>query len=184
MRDLKMENRAVFSDKKAIAKLIDFLLDSDRHKAVFDELSAREPALKETGTFTQFSKEFVPAKLALGCVFWRGICASEGINDKEIENIFFKEVMNLFQSPQSLENATRFSESLYASNAEHEESPVLAIMFHLFHKIGLHATERLDADSSEKKVGEGFQFMMGVCDAMKNAFETLFAELDNSQTNF
>ena len=154
--------------------LLDLVLDATGHELVYRELIEREPLLRKI-PLEGFAAEYVPAKLALGCVSWVGCCAAQRIEDKDLQNLFFKEVMALFQSPKSLENATRFSESLYASNADKEQSPVLAVMIHLFHKFGLSAIVPME-DSEELHLSEGFRFMMEVSEAMKNVFEAQFEE--------
>ncbi len=170
-----MLNKNSFFEKKYIKELLDFSLASDNNRVIYDELTARDSLLKEK-SFMQFSAEFVPAKLALGCVFWRGACALNEINDKDVENFFFKEALNIFASPKSLDTATKFSESLYASNANPDESPTVSVMVHLFHKLGISATTHSSANPAERQITEAFQFAVGVCDAMKNAFEELFDE--------
>jgi len=154
--------------------LLDLVLDATGHDLVYREFAAREPNLKGI-PFETFSLEYVPAKLALGCVFWVGCCAAQRIEDKDLRNLFFKEVMGIFQSPKSLENAARFSESLYASNVDKEQSPVLAVMIHFFHKLGLSAIIPRE-DSEELHLNAGFRFMMEVSEAMKNVFESQFDE--------
>lgn len=158
--------------QKCAKGLLDLVLEGEGHALIYREFSAREPKLREVA-FESFCQEFVPAKLALGCVSWVGCCMNHGIEDKELRNIFFKDVMSLFASPKSLENATRFSESLYASNADPEQSPVLGVLVHLFHRLGLEAIVKFEGESVGG-LNAGFSFMMEVADALKNAFETQF----------
>jgi hypothetical protein len=167
------------SDEKALYQkcaknLIDFVLDPEGHDLVYREFCGLEPRLKKNA-FQEFSREYVPAKLALGCVYWIGCCAGRGIGDKELQNLYFKGVMDLFASPKSLGEATRFSESLYASNADTEQSPALGVMVHLFHKLGLEAI-RKPGDDGEGMLNAGFDFMMRVSEALKVAFEAQFDE--------
>jgi len=162
------------SFQKCAKTLIDLVLNNEGHDLIYREFCAVEPKLKSYA-FPAFCQEYVPAKLALGCVYWVGCCAHHRIEDKEIKNIFFKEVMGLFGSPKSLEEATRFSESLYASNADKEQSPVLGILVHLFHKLGLAAIVK-PGDSDAGELNAGFHFMMHVSEALKIVFETQFDE--------
>jgi len=152
--------------------LLDLVLESKGLDLVYRKLGALEPKLK-TVKFSSFCQEYVPAKLALGCVCWVGCCAHHRIEDKELRNLFFKEVMGLFESPKSLENATRFSESLYASNADTEQSPVLGVLIHLFHKLELEAIVK-PGDSDVGALNAGFHFMMHVSEALKVVFEKQF----------
>lgn len=152
--------------------LINLVLESQGHDLVYREFSILEPKLKNTA-FEAFCREYVPAKLALGCVYWVGCCAHYRIEDKDLKNFYFKEVMALFQSPKSLENATRFSESLYASNADKEQSPVLGVLVHFFHKLGLETISKQGKDDAGA-LNAGFHFMMQVCEALKVRFETQF----------
>ena len=117
------------SFQKCAKALIDLVLDPGGQDLVYHEFCALEPKLKGSA-LGAFRREYVPAKLALGCVYWVGCCAHHRIEDKDLRNLYFKEVMSLFESPKSLENATRFSESLYASNADKEQSSILGVLVH------------------------------------------------------
>lgn len=160
------------SFQKCANTLIDLVLESEGHDRIYREFCGVEPRLKNV-TFSAFCQELVPAKLALGCVYWVGCCAHHRIEDKDLKNLFFKQVMNLFESPKSLENATRFSESLYASNADPEQSPVLGVLVHLFYRLGLEAIVK-PGDSDAGALNEGFHFMMHVSEALKVVFEAQF----------
>lgn len=170
-------DKALF--KKCAQSFLDLTLERDGHPLIYGEFCQREPRLKNT-PIESFLREYVPAKLALGCVFWTGCCASHQITDKELKNLFFKQVMSLFESPKSLEDATRFSESLYASNAETERSPVLGVLVHLFHKLGFETVLKKGEDD-EGGLSPAFVFMMEVCDALKNAIEGKFDDLIDAQ---
>ena len=158
--------------QKCAKMLIDLVLDSEGHDLIFREFCAVEPKLKGA-TFGAFCREYVPAKLALGCVYWVGCCAHHRIEDKGLKNLYFKGVMSLFESPKSLEDATRFSESLYASNADKEQSPVLGVLVHLCHKLGLEAIVKPGAGDTGA-LNAGFHFMMHVSEALKVVFEAQF----------
>ncbi len=160
------------SFRKCAKELINLVLDPEGHDLVHREFCALESKLKSS-EFVVFCREYVPAKLALGCVYWVGCCAHHRIEDKDLKNLFFKEVMSLFESPKSLENATRFSESLYASNADREQSPVLGVFVHLFHKLGLEAIVKPGEDGAGA-LSAGFHFMMHVSEALKIVFEAQF----------
>lgn len=158
--------------QKCAKDLIDLVLDGAGHELIYSEFCEKEPGLK-TVPFEAFLAEYVPSKLALGCVYWVGCCAHHRIEDKGLRNLFFKEVMEIFESPKSLENATRFSESLYASNADPEQSPVLGVLVHLFQKLGLEAIIKA-GEEDEGKLSAGFHFMMEASEALKIVFEKQF----------
>ena len=160
------------SFQKCAKVLIDLVLESEGHDLVYREFCALEPKLKSS-EFGVFCREYVPAKLALGCVYWVSCCAQHQIEDKDLKNLFFKEVMSLFESPKSLEEATRFSECLYASNADKEQSPVLGVLVHLFHQLGLEAIVKPGADDAGA-MNTSFHFMMQVSEALKVIFESQF----------
>ncbi len=160
------------SFQKCAKALIDLVLESEGHDLVYREFCALEPKLRSL-TVETFCREYVPAKLALGCVYWVGCCAHHRIEDKDLKNLFFKEVMNLFDSPKSLEDATRFSESLYASNADKEQSPVLGVLVHFFHRLGLAAIVKPREDDAGA-LNAGFHFMMHASEALKVVFEAQF----------
>jgi len=161
--------------------MIDLVLDATGHDLVYQELCRRDSRLKKV-TFESFCAEYVPAKLALGCVNWVGCCEIHKIADKEIKNLFFREVMNLFQSPQSLENATRFSESLYASNADKETPPVIGVLVHLFHKLNLDAVVK--PEEGEEALHSAFCFVAEVSEALKTVFESHFDEIFYANDDF
>ena len=163
------------SFQKCAKALIELVLASEGHDLIYREFCALEPRLK-SAAFGAFCREYVPAKLALGCVFWVGCCESHHIEDKDLRNIFFKEVMSLFESPKSLDNATRFSECLYASNADTEQSPVLGVLVHLFHKLGLEAIIKPGEDDAGV-LNAAFTFMMEVAEALKIVLETRFDDV-------
>ncbi|HNX68537.1 MAG TPA: hypothetical protein PLL75_04140 [Candidatus Omnitrophota bacterium] len=167
--------------QKCAKGLIDLVLDATGHDLVFREFSRREPDLKNV-TFETFCVEYVPSKLALGCAYWRDCCENHRIEGKEEQNIFFREVMSLFESPKSLENATRFSESLYASNADKDHPPMISVLVHLFHKLKLTATGK--ADSEIPEVSPGFYFMVEASEALRSVFEEQFDEFIYSNEDF
>ena len=158
--------------QKCAKALLDLVLESEGHDLVYREFCALEPQLKSSA-FVVFCREYVPAKLALGCVYWVAGCADRRIEDKDLRNLYFKQVMELFGSPKSLEDATRFSESLYASNADKEQSPVLGVLVHLFHRLGLEAIVKPGEDNAGS-LNAGFHFMMNVSEALKIVFENQF----------
>lgn len=160
--------------QKCAKSLIDLVLDSTGHDLVYQECCRRESKLRRDVPFETFCGEYVAAKLALGCVYWVGCCANHKILDKDQRNLFFREVMNLFETPKSLENATRFSECLYASNATTEASPILGVLVHFFHKLKLDAMTK--SGEAESEVSSAFHFIMEVFEALKTVFESQFDE--------
>lgn len=161
-------------------KLIELALDPAGRDRVFEELGNRQPKVKklERG---RFFEEYIPAKLALGCGYWAGCCGIHRIKDKEIRNVFFKEVMKRFETPNSLAIATRFSECLYAANVNPDESPALAIMGLLFDRLKI---DRLDRGAGGNRVSSGFLFMMEICDALKSVFESEFDDFIYADGHF
>lgn len=162
------------SFQKCAKALLGLVLENEGHDLVYREFCTLEPKLKAFA-FVAFNREYVSAKLALGCVFWVGCCAHHRIEDKGLRNLYFKEVMGLFESPKSLEDATRFSESLYASNADKDQSPVLGVLVHLFNKLGLEAIVKPGEDDAGA-LNAGFHFMMHVSEALKVVFESRFED--------
>lgn len=160
--------------------MLDLVLDATGHDLVYQELCRREAKLKKVA-FEVFCAEYVAAKLALGCVSWGTCCREHEITDKDINNLFFREAMNLYQSPRSLEDATRFSESLYASNANTECSPAVGVLARFFHKLGLETVAK--PDDNAEAVHTAFCFMMEVSEALKTVFENRFDEFFYSDEN-
>ncbi len=160
--------------------LIDFVLDSSAHELVYNGIFRKNKGVAKSDT-TKFLQDFVPAKLALGCMFWNQCCEAHGLEAKEIRNLYFLEVMKRFETPQSVDVATRFSECLYAVNARPEESPVLSVTSHLFGKLGLKCAE---GEETDVVISEAFLFAMEVNEALKNAFENEFDELFYANENF
>lgn len=149
--------------------LVELVLDSSMHDKVFEDLCRQDPKIEKIGRSRVF-EEYVPAKLALGCCYWNGCCDGHQLGDKELRNVFFKEVMRRFESPKSLAVAARFGEALYAANSHPDEAPSLAILTHLFEKLDI---SRMGGESGAG-IAPAFLFMMEVCDALKSVFENEF----------
>jgi len=167
---------------KCAKSLVDLVLDSTGHDLIYRECCRREAKLKKEIPFEAFCNEYVAAKLALGCVYWMDCCGSHRITDKDQRNLFFREVMNLFETPKSLESATRFSENLYASNAKTEASPVLGVLVHFFRQLKLDP--KITGQGAEASVSPAFYFMTEVFEALKTVFESQFDEVMYSNDDF
>ena len=154
-----------------VKNLLDLVLEREGLATIYEQFGALEPKLRKV-PFEKFCEEFIPAKLAMGCVFWTTSCSMHGIEDKKFRNLFFKSTMDLFGTPTSIGPAARFSESLYASNADAEESPLVSLLVHFFKKLGLQAI--LKKSDKEPVLNEGFRFMMEVTEALKVVFEQRF----------
>ena len=161
-------------------KLIELVLDTSGQDLVYTELCSREPEVKKLGR-VRFFAEYVPAKLALGCGFWKACCDAHQIENKDIQNVFFKEVMKRFESPDSLEVATRFSEDLYATNADSEGSPMLSVIEQMFNRLKL---ARIEGGSKAGAILPGFLFMVEVSEALKNVFENEFDDFIFAEDDF
>lgn len=180
--DFVERNKEMASFEKCAKGLLDLILDATGHDLVYRELSRMDPKFKGAIPFEAFCQEYVPLKLSLGCVYWIGCCANHKITDKEIKNLFFRSVMDLFETPKSLDDATRFSECLYASNVNKDEAPILSVVMHLFHKLKLEAMMKSEEEDPEVK--PGFRFMIEVCEALKTVFENQFDDFIYSQDDF
>ncbi|MBU9888809.1 MAG: hypothetical protein KTQ49_02935 [Candidatus Omnitrophica bacterium] len=159
---------------KHAKSMVDLVLDATGHDLVYRELCRREPSLRQV-SFERFCDLYLPAKLALGCVNWVGCCEVHKITDKETQNLFFREVMNSFQSPRALDHATRFSESLYASNADTDNPPAVGVLAHLFSLLNLNTVAI--GQGGERTVHSAFGFIMEVNEALKTVFENHFDEI-------
>lgn len=168
--------KRVFS--KCATVLVELVLETDGQDRVYSDFCALDPRLRKVPK-DAFCRDYVAAKLALGCIYWAGCCANRRIENKELTNLYFKEVMGLFGSPRSLEDAKRFSESLYAANSGAEQSPVLGILSHLFRRFKIDPVQRA-GKAHEESIHVGYQFMMQVSEALKVAFETRFDEMLDS----
>ncbi len=166
--------------EKNARRLIDFMLDSSAHELVYNGIFRKNKGFLKSDT-TKFLQDFIPVKLALGCMFWNQCCEVHGLEAKEIKNLYFLEVMKRFETPQSVDVATRFSECLYAVNARPEESPVLSATSHLFGKLGLKCAE---GEEGTAAISEAFLFAMEVNEALKNAFENEFDDLFYANESF
>lgn len=162
------------------ARLIDHVLALSSGEHLFKEFCSRDPKARKLGG-PRFSAEYLPALLALGCKYWKSCCEAYRIEDKGIENIFFKTVIKRFDSPDALATATRFSECLYASNAAPEDSPVLAIAGHLFSRLDL---DRSGTGAGEGAIAPGFVFLIEACEAFKDVFEREFDDFIYAADDF
>ena len=89
--------------------------------------------------------------------------------------------MKRFESPDSLDVATRFSEDLYAANADPEGSPMLSVIEQLFNRLKLARVER---GSKAGAILPGFLFMVEVSEALKNVFENEFDDFIFAEDDF
>ncbi len=175
-----MELNTKAFEKYAKSLVVEVLSTAD-HAMIFEEFCKREPQFKDKN-IALFLEVFVPAKLALGCIYWNACCEDHRIEDKDLRNLFFREVMNVFQSPQSLSAATRFSESLYASNADTETAPTLAVLVHMFHKLGINTLQK--NDDKKETIAPSFQWLVEVGEGLRSMFENSFDEFYYSNDSF
>lgn len=124
---------------------------------------------------TSFSLEFLASRLALACHAWSKICEESKIKDVGIKNIFFKTVMQSFQTPKVVDIASAFSDYLHAPAAE--EKSVLAVTALLMKRLGLAETLK---KSGQLALPAGFRLLIDADDGFKNSFENEFFEFLNT----
>jgi hypothetical protein len=114
-------------------------------------------------------------QLALSCHAWARSCRENKVKGPGIENLFFKTVMQSFQSPKFVDIAAVFSEYLHAP--ETEKQPLLPLTGLMIRRLGLAG----ELGSMEKPVlSPGFRLLVEVAEGLKNNFENDFFEFSVS----
>ena len=119
----------------------------------------------------RFGMEFLAARLALAAHGWSRACKENQVKDPGAENLFFKAVMQSFQSQKFVEVAASFSEYLHAPGAA--EKPILSLSALMMQRLGI-----TDAIVKDKGIvlPPGFKLLIEVSEAFKSAFENDFFE--------
>lgn len=141
--------------------------DYDRVLAV---LRQADPAFQSVAP-EKFGLEFLGLRLALACHAWARSCRENRVTDEKIENLFFKTVMQSFQSSKFLGIAAVFSEYLHAPESEDQALlPVTALMMR---RLGL--AEQLGT-AQKPVLSPGFRIVVETAEGLKSAFENEFFE--------
>ncbi|HCM43263.1 MAG TPA: hypothetical protein DIS66_08150 [Candidatus Omnitrophica bacterium] len=108
---------------------------------------------------------------------WSYCCYDQRIDSKEIQNLFFKSVLDHYAAAKDVESATHFSEALYAANSAPEQHTLISILTAFFKKVGADA----GGDVTAEHTAELFHWVAGVwdgyCSHFENSFDDFLAEL-------
>ncbi len=116
----------------------------------------------------QFETLFWAYFYAQACQHWVLCCLNNGIATKEIRNLFFKAVLDIYGDDKNLTGATAFGEAMYAANSAENEDPMIAILTAFIKKLGV------DGNLAEEKTVEAFRWLAGVCEGYRSHFENEF----------
>ena len=116
----------------------------------------------------QFDAIFWAYLYAISSQRWSRCCGEQDIDTKEIDNLFFRTVLDRYAGKKDLEGAAHFSEAMYASNASEEDEPLVSILAAFFKKLGVK-----EAMASEKVV-ESFRWLASICEGYSNYFDNEF----------
>ncbi len=129
-----------------------------RSKAVFNLSLSKD----------QFDAIFWSYLTALVCQRWTRCCLEHRFDSKEINNLFFKTVLDGYTEKKDLEGASHFSEAMYAANSQEDQEPLISILAAFFKKIGMSQT------LTSAEVVKTFQWMAGVWEGYCNHFDNEF----------
>jgi|GEM_PF-3573338 len=116
----------------------------------------------------QFDKLFWAYFYAVVSQRWRRCCREHHIDAKEIDNLFFKTVLDRYAEQKDLDGAANFSEAMYASNSAENDEPLVSILAAYFKKLGV--TESV----ASGQVVESFRWLAGVAEGYCNYFDNEF----------
>ncbi len=106
---------------------------------------------------------------------WSRCCIEHDIDSKEVQNLFFRTVLDAYAEAKDLEGASHYSEAMYAANAEIDQEPLVSILAAFFKKIGI--SENLTGG----EVAETFRWLAmiweGYCNTFDNEFDDFVASL-------
>lgn len=159
-------------------KQVQIFLDEARRLIPLKEIEAElrvRNILGQSISFTDFEALFWPYLNAQLSQRWSRCCLEHSIDSKEIEQLFFKSVLDAYAEKKDLVGASHFSEAMYASNAKDDQEPLVSIIAALFRKTGVQ--ESLDA----AQIAEAFRWLAGVwegyCNHFDNEFDDFIAQL-------
>lgn len=75
-----------------------------------------------------FSDEWILFRLALGSLAWHEACLENHIEDKAIQKMFIQKILRTFKAPESLPQATAFSEYIYSADGTHLNGEVVLLV--------------------------------------------------------
>ena len=129
-----------------------------REKSIFKAELTRE----------QFDNIFWAYLSALVSQRWIRCCIENRFDSKEIQNLYFRTVLDSFADKKDLEGAASFSEAMYAANSNTEQDPLVSILAAFFKKIGMRES------LTTAEVAETFRWLAGVWDGYCSHFDNEF----------
>jgi hypothetical protein len=123
----------------------------------------------------EFEKLFWAYLSAQVSQHWKRCCLEHKVDSKEIQNLFFRTVLDDYASKKDLTSAAGYSEAMYAANAKEDQEPLVSILADFFKKLG--ASQSLTAT----EVAEPFRWLAtiweGYCNNFDNEFDDFIAYL-------
>ncbi len=116
----------------------------------------------------QFDTIFWAYLSALMSQRWTRCCLENRFDSKEIQNLFFKTVLDAYADKKDLEGAAGFSEAMYAANSEVDQEPLISILAAFLKKIGMSQS------LTSAEVVETFRWLASAWEGYCNHFDNQF----------
>lgn len=116
-----------------------------------------------------FGLEYLAARLSLASHAWVRGCQENYVENRAVENIFFKTVMNSFQSEKFVQVAKAYSEYLHAPEVEKHASLAVGLM--LMKRLGIG--QKLMKDGKPVLL-DSFQMLVSAAESFKEDIENKF----------
>lgn len=163
---------------EAFQNQVNVILESMRASFPLKEIEAElreKHILKNEISRADFEIIFWSYLYAQASLHWTRCCIEHAVDSKEIQQFFFKTVLEKFSGKDDLERAANFSEALYAANSQSDQEPLISIVAAFFKKIGVKET------LSAGEIAHSFQWMAsiweGYCNHFDNEFDDFIAQL-------
>lgn len=150
---------------------VNLALSGMRVALPLQEIEARlrkESILEKSITSEKFVSLFQSYLSALISHSWNLCCRENAIESKDINNLFFKTVLDEYSEKKDLEGASHFSEALYAANSHEDQEPLISILAAFFKKMG--ASESLTGG----QISLSFRWMAEIWEGYRNSFDNEF----------
>lgn len=163
-QSFKNQAQVILDDLSATFPFQDLEANFRQNKFVAVELSSEK--------FRALLLAFLTAQVSLK---WSQACRDHGIDLKEIQNLFFKTVLDRYSEAKDLEGASYFSEAMYAANSQPDQLSLTSILTAFFKKLGVSSKTPVSESA------ENFRWMAsvweGYCHHFENEFEDFVVQL-------
>ena len=166
--------------EKHATEVLASLYDSGNEAQIHQLLGEEDIAFRSI-PMADFRAHFLCARLALIAQTWEKICKDEGLDAADYSKAFLRQVMNAFQSPQSIQPATTFSEYFSAPQLEDEESEATALAVLIFKRLGQKPTYA--AENGQTVIRPAFHQLIAALESLRTSFENQFFDFIHLHPN-